>query len=576
MQVFSRNVDDANHFGVFRRYLLVSVCMVVVFCFLIGGDYYNARALTRKVKKTIAGASRTINYSDLVRERGKSHPFGLGSIKGVGRVDFTAPNAFFIGGADTCPGTNIGALPFNDTGTTVGFVDNYKLPPDTTSPTVTGCPTCTATGTGPAGSLPRGAVYTGTTVGPDVAYTVTFSSSNNSLNTTMTPTGGQDLSLVVYTNVCSNLPTDAIAVSDTGIANQAETVTISTMPAGTYNIVVDGYSAGGTPPGPSGPYSLAVTGSGTIASAHTQHVVDFNGDGKTDFSIVRNTGGGPSGQVTWITRLNGPGTYYGADWGLANDFFTPADFDGDGKTDIAVWRAGTAGTAAYYILQSATNTLRLDVFGQSGDDPSVVGDYDGDGKADVAVYRAGATAGAQSIWYYRGSLSNPGGNITYLPWGQNGDFPAPGDYDGDGKADVAIQRNNGGGQAIFWINQTTAGVTTVVFGTPTDVIVPGDYDGDGKTDIAVIRGIGGAINWFVRPSSTGAVSAIPYAVFGTSSTDFPTQGDFDGDGKTDVAIWRASATPGASAFWYNGSTSGVATVQFGANGDYPTANYNSH
>jgi subtilisin-like proprotein convertase family protein len=312
------------------------------------------------------------------------------------------------------------------------------------------------------------------------------------------------------------------------------------------------------------------------AVAPVQHVGDFNGDGKTDFSVVRNTGGGPSGQVTWLTSLNGPGTYYGADWGIATDFFTPVDFDGDGKTDIAVWRSGAAGSAAFYILQSATSTFRLDVFGQTGDDPSVVGDYDGDGKADVAVYRAGATAGAQSTWYYRGSLSNPGGNISFVPWGQNGDFPAPGDYDGDGKADFVIQRNNGGGQAAFWRNRTTAGVDVIVYGTPTDVIVPGDYDGDGKTDIAVIRGIGGAINWFVIPSSTGVVSGAPYAVFGASATDFPTQGDFDGDGKTDVGIWRPSATAGLSAFWYNGSTSGVAAVQFGANGDYPTGNYNSH
>ncbi len=258
--------------------------------------------------------------------------------------------------------------------------------------------------------------------------------------------------------------------------------------------------------GDTGSISAATLTLAGSAVAVTQHVNDFNGDGKTDFSVVRNTGGGPSGQVTWLTSLNGPGTYYGADWGLATDFFEPADYDGDGKTDIAVWRSGAAGTAAFYILQSATSTFRLDVFGQTGDDPSVIGDYDGDGKADVAVYRSGVSSGDQSTWYYRGSLSNPGGNITFVPWGQNGDFPAPGDYDGDGKADFVVQRNNGGGQAAFWRNRTTAGVDVVVYGTPTDVIVPGDYDGDGKTDIAVIRGIGGAINWFVIPSSTGVVS----------------------------------------------------------------------
>jgi hypothetical protein len=320
--------------------------------------------------------------------------------------------------------------------------------------------------------------------------------------------------------------------------------------------------------------SSTATPCGAVAPA--QHIVDFNGDGKSDFAVVRNTGGGAGGQLTWFINLTGTGTTYASAWGVSGDFYTPVDFDGDNKSDIAIWRGGAPTVAAFYILQSATNTVRIDRFGQTGDDPSVVDDYDGDGKADPAVYRAGANAGDQSTWYYRGSLNNPSGNVTYIPWGQNGDFPAPGDYDGDGKNDFVIQRNNGGGQARFWMLQTTAGFNSVVFGTPTDVIVPGDYDGDGKTDLATIRGSGGQINWYVRPSSTGSVSGAPTAVFGASATDFPTQGDYDGDGKTDFAIWRPSATPGASTFWVLGSTSGAFGVPFGANGDAPVASYNRH
>lgn len=305
-----------------------------------------------------------------------------------------------------------------------------------------------------------------------------------------------------------------------------------------------------------------------------QNHVDFNGDGKTDFAVVRNVGGGATGQVRWFININGTATTYGSDWGIATDFFVPEDFDGDGKTDIAIWRAGAPTVAAFYILESQANTVRIQPFGQSGDEPRVVEDYDGDGKADVSVYRAGAASGEQSFWFFRGSLNNPGGNTTYVPWGLNGDFPAPGDYDGDGKSDFVIQRNNGGGQARFWMLQTTAGFDSVVYGTPTDVIVPGDYDADGKTDLAVVRGIGGQYNWFVRPSSTGVISAAPIAVFGASATDFPVHGDYDGDGKTDPAIWRPSATAGASAFWVMGSTGSVFSVPFGQNGDYPVANYN--
>ena len=313
---------------------------------------------------------------------------------------------------------------------------------------------------------------------------------------------------------------------------------------------------------------------GAQPPVNTQNHVDFNGDGKTDFAIVRNTGGGAGGQITWFINLAGTTTTYASAWGVAGDFFVPEDYDGDNKSDIAIYRAGEPTVAAFYILQSSNNTVRIEAFGQTGDEPRVVGDYDGDGKADPAVYRGGANSGDQSTWFFRGSLNNPNGNVTYVPWGLNGDFPAPGDYDGDGKRDFVIQRDNGNGQARFWMQQTTAGFDSVVFGTSTDLIVPGDYDGDGKTDLAVARASAGQWNWFVRPSSTGVINGSPMAIFGASATDFVTQGDYDGDGKTDFAVWRGSATGGASTFWVRGSTSGAFSVPFGQLGDYPVANYN--
>lgn len=306
--------------------------------------------------------------------------------------------------------------------------------------------------------------------------------------------------------------------------------------------------------------SLTLTG----AAAATNAPVDFNGDGKTDFAVVRNVGGGPSGQVQWFYNLNGSGGTLAYDWGISTDFFVPEDYDGDGKTDIAVWRGGAATVAAFYILQSQTNTLRYETFGQTGDDPTVVGDYNGDGKADLAVYRSGATAGAQSTWFYRTTANGP---TTYVPWGQNGDFPAPGDYDGDNKNDFAIQRAGGGG-GQFWRSLSGGGNDVVNFGTATDVIVPGDYDGDGKTDLAVVRGVGGAIHWWYLPSSGGSAVLIP---FGVSATDFTTQGDFDGDGKTDVAVWRNGV------FWARNSSNGSSqSFGIGASGDYPVGNFNSH
>jgi hypothetical protein len=290
--------------------------------------------------------------------------------------------------------------------------------------------------------------------------------------------------------------------------------------------------------------------------------VDFNGDGKTDFVVVRNTGGGANGQLTWFYAQNGGSGSSITNFGLNSDWALTADFDGDGKSDIAIWRPGTGGTAAFYILQSSNSTLRVDQFGQTGDNALVVRDYDGDGKADPAVYRDGTPA----VWYYRSSLT---GNVNAVSWGTSGDLPYPGDFDGDGKSDFGIARNAGNGQLQFWRLLSTGTVMNVVqFGSTSDFMTPGDYDGDGKTDIASVTMPGGQMRWQFLSSIDGSTTT---TLWGTGN-DFPVQGDYDGDGKTDVAIFRRSGNPGDQAFWVHLSSTGATQVfAYGLPGDFPVA-----
>ncbi|MBX3300376.1 MAG: VCBS repeat-containing protein [Acidobacteria bacterium] len=314
--------------------------------------------------------------------------------------------------------------------------------------------------------------------------------------------------------------------------------------------------------------------------------VDFNGDGKTDWSVARNV----SGQIYWFNCTNGvaePGCMSTTPFGLAaSDLFTPSDFDGDGKTDIAVWRQAPATQAAFYILQSSTNTVRADFFGQDGDDPAIVADYTGDGKADPAVFRCPPASGspAQCYFFYRASSGAFNGQIVFEPWGfgRVGDmFPLVGDFDGDGKGDFMLQTAGTGGQAYFWLRTNTTNTISVTqFGTTTDFLIPGDYDGDGKADIMVRRTIGGARYHFARLSSNPAASTPPntglYAVFGiTGDTSAP--GDYNGDGRTDIAVWRANADPSQNYFYVLNSGSGsVTTFEWGSQNDFAVAGWAVH
>lgn len=270
---------------------------------------------------------------------------------------------------------------------------------------------------------------------------------------------------------------------------------------------------------------------------------DFDGDAKTDFSVFRNG--------NWFIQRSTAG-FSSVSFGVNTDRVVSADYDGDGKADIAVWRSSAF--ADFFILQSATNTVRARKFGQTGDLPTVVGDWDGDGRADLAVYRNGASAGAQSFFFIL-TLS-AGGAETFIPipWGVNGDKPVNGDFDGDGKLDAAVFRPSDGN---WYIRQSSNGAFRVEqWGLGTDRLVPADYDNDGKTDLAVFRNG----SWFIRNSSNNQIVSTQ---FGTG-TDVIVQGDWDGDGRDDISVWRPS-----DGNWYriNSGNGSFSAFQFGQNND---------
>ena len=121
-------------------------------------------------------------------------------------------------------------------------------------------------------------------------------------------------------------------------------------------------------------------------AAPRKTLFDFDGDGKTDIGIFR-----PSTGEWWINRSSNNQTF-ALQFGRLQTKLVPADFTGDGKTDIAFWRSGQ-----WFILRSEDISFYAFPFGTTGDIPAP-GDFDGDGKADAAVFRP-----SNATWYIQRS-----------------------------------------------------------------------------------------------------------------------------------------------------------------------------
>jgi len=301
---------------------------------------------------------------------------------------------------------------------------------------------------------------------------------------------------------------------------------------------------------------------------------DFTGEGRTDFTtLVFNE----NANITWNVVGNpkdpdpNEGLIRRFDYGFAGDLTTgagadsivPRDYVGDLKTEVAVYRDSDS---VYYLAQFplATNTgITLDrtiPFGNGATDNfGAEGDYDGDGKIDYTAVRV---QGGILNWYILTSGTNTFRVIqfgtfysnTATPFRRTAIFQGA-DFTGDGRDElVVVNYTAASGTVNYLVGDavTGAGVITKSFGNFNSdfSVTPADYTGDGIADFVAVRQTQGSNQiWYVNNSATNETTA---TAFGYSdplfegSGDSPVRGDYDGDGRHDIAVYR----PTNRTFYY--------------------------
>jgi hypothetical protein len=294
-------------------------------------------------------------------------------------------------------------------------------------------------------------------------------------------------------------------------------------------------------PGPSSLYAIANGIASAPVSLNLERSLyakpaDFNGDGKTDI-LWRDLFGT---MVIW--EMNGGqvvasvgGQNVSKDWTIVGT----GDFNGDGKSDI-LWR-NTNGTVAIWEMNGGQVLASVGV-GVVGNDWTIAGtgDFFGTGHSNCILWRN--TNGTIVIWEMNGGavLASVGGQVVTNDW----TIVGIGDFNGDGKSDI-LWRNTNGTVVIWEMNggAVVANVNVALVTNDWTIVGTGDFNGDGKSDVLWRNTNGTVVIWEMNG---GQVLASVNVALVTNDWTIAGTGDFNGDGKSDI-LWRN--TNGNMAIW---------------------------
>ncbi len=226
----------------------------------------------------------------------------------------------------------------------------------------------------------------------------------------------------------------------------------------------------------------------------------------------------------------------------------PADFDGSGRTNLAVYLPAI-GALAYRPTAGGPDVFVP--FGIPGPGQTIPapGDYTGAGHAEIAAYLP-----AYGQYAYRPA---GGGRDVTVPFGIPGpgqSLPAPADYEGSGRDDIAVYMP---AIAAFGIRPAAGGPDRIVpFGIPgpgQSLPAPADYLGTGRADVAAYLAPLGA--FAIRPPGGGPDVFVPFGVPGVGRS-VPVPGDYDGSGRAELAVYM----PALGLFAYRPARGGADVI----------------
>ncbi|GAA2965655.1 DNRLRE domain-containing protein [Actinokineospora diospyrosa] len=371
---------------------------------------------------------------------------------------------------------------------------------------------------------------------------------------TLSPGNGVGIAKFAYQLDSDTNPTEVPATGPV-------TVNLTPAASGTRTLTVRAITANGVS-SPAVVYSFVVAES----PRHRKTKADFNGDGKDDtVTFTRGSGGAVYTSLSDGTKFVQDGWQWHARFGVDNEIPLTGDFTGDGKSDAATFVRGSAGTV-YVAPSDGTKFLTTGGVWQStfatGTDIPLVGDFNGDGRDDIASV-ARDTTGAVHVALSDGTKFAATPVQWQASFAHGTEIPAVGDVNGDDKDDIVYFTGGEAADVYVALSDGTKFATTPqkwhdTFGQDATKVALGDTDGDGKDDVLTFGN--GQVNVALSTGSAFGAARQWHSGFAAGG-ELTGVGDFTGDGKFDIVAYTRGTDGKALVATSNGTSFG-ATAQW--------------